>query len=124
MQVDDSGRLTDPGNPGDRQQRREDFHGRTARLRRALSLARAQRWSIATILLAGLNAFEPLILKYIFDGLGQEDAMHYYAGRAKIVNCCGKDPGLGAMLTPRKHVFRVPKQDMATRRSHGTQSLV
>lgn len=59
-----------------------DRHDRTARLRRALSLARSQRWSIATILLltlmlAGLNAFEPLILKYIFDGLGKEDALHY-----------------------------------------------
>ncbi len=30
-----------------------------------------------TLLLAGSNAFEPLILKYIFDGLGQENSLHY-----------------------------------------------
>lgn len=29
MQVDDSSRFTSPGNSGEQQQRREDFHGRT-----------------------------------------------------------------------------------------------
>ena len=62
-------------------------------------------------------AFAPDEQLYVADN-------RYYAGHAKIVNCCDKDPGLGAMLTPRKHVLRVPKQAMATRRSHGTQSLV
>jgi ATP-binding cassette subfamily B protein len=59
----------------------EDFCSRAARIRRAMLLARSQRWSIATILLftlvqAGLSAVEPLILKYLFDGLGREDALH------------------------------------------------
>jgi len=59
----------------------EDFRNRAARIRRALRLARAQRWAIATILLftlmqAGLGAVEPLILKYLFDGLGRADALH------------------------------------------------
>jgi len=45
-------------------------------------LTRTQRWSIATILLftlllAGFSAIEPLILKYIFDGLGDQQALHF-----------------------------------------------
>ena len=40
---------------------------------------------------------------------GFEQTEYCYAGHAKIVNCCGKDSGLGAMLTPRKHVLGVPK---------------
>jgi ATP-binding cassette, subfamily B, bacterial len=60
----------------------EDLRSRVARIRRALSLAREQRWQIATILLltlllASLSAFEPLVLKYIFDGLGEKDALHF-----------------------------------------------
>lgn len=60
----------------------ESFRSRLARLRRALSLTRSQRAYIAMILLltlalAGLNAFEPLVFKYIFDGLGKKDAMHF-----------------------------------------------
>jgi len=30
-----------------------------------------------TLVLAGVNAFEPLILKYIFDGLGKQEPLHY-----------------------------------------------
>jgi ATP-binding cassette subfamily B protein len=59
----------------------EDFRSRAARIRRALRLARPQRWAIGTILLftlmqAGLSAVEPLILKYLFDGLGGKEALH------------------------------------------------
>lgn len=59
----------------------EDFRSRAVRIKRALLLARSQRWRIATILsftllLAGLSAVEPLILKYLFDGLGRPDALH------------------------------------------------
>jgi ATP-binding cassette subfamily B protein len=62
----------------------EDFRSRAARLRRAMSLARSQRWHVLTILsltlvLACLGAVEPLLLKYIFDGLGRQDALHYVA---------------------------------------------
>lgn len=70
------------GNWGDCGPGHEDFKNRMARLRRALSLAHSQRRAVAiilllTLLLAGLNAFEPLILKYIFDGLGEEDPMPF-----------------------------------------------
>jgi hypothetical protein len=46
--------------------------------RRALTLAHSQKCQILTIpsltlILASLNVFEPLILKYIFDGLGNQN---------------------------------------------------
>ncbi len=75
-----------PAGPGvytNRKQREhEDFRSRLTRLRRALSLTRSQRVSIAVILaltlvMAALNAFEPLVLKYIFDGLAEEDALPF-----------------------------------------------
>jgi ATP-binding cassette, subfamily B, bacterial len=52
-----------------------------AKFTRAISLARSQKWSILvilflTLILAGVGAFEPLVLKYIFDGLGGGNAMH------------------------------------------------
>lgn len=52
-----------------------------ARIRRAMLLARSQRWALMTILLftlmqAGFGAVEPLIYKYLFDGLGEKDALH------------------------------------------------
>jgi ATP-binding cassette subfamily B protein len=51
------------------------------RLHRAAAFARPYRWSVVFILgltlaLAAIQAFEPLILKYIFDELGTERAMH------------------------------------------------
>ncbi len=50
-----------------------------SRLRRALGFARNQRWLIVVILLATLviaviNALEPLVMKYIFDGLAGSEA--------------------------------------------------
>ncbi|WP_116303158.1 hypothetical protein [Alkalilimnicola ehrlichii] len=47
-----------------------------SRVKRALGFARAQRWLVAvilflTLLVAAANALEPLVMKYIFDGLGE-----------------------------------------------------
>ncbi len=51
-----------------------------SRVRRALRFARAQRWLVAvilflTLLVAAANALEPLVMKYIFDGLGDAGAL-------------------------------------------------
>lgn len=57
----------------------DSFARITGRLKRAMALARAQRLKIVIILLltltlAGMNALEPLAVKYIFDGLGRPNA--------------------------------------------------
>lgn len=49
--------------------------GRISRLRRAMAFALPHRWMVVVILLltfavAATNALEPLVMKYIFDGLG------------------------------------------------------
>ena len=58
------------------------FWARAANLRRALFFARSQKWHMVLILLltlviAGINAVEPLIMKYIFDGLGDRKALEF-----------------------------------------------
>ncbi len=72
------------------------FWGRAANLRRALFFARSQKWHMVlilflTLVIAALNAVEPLIMKYIFDGLGEKKALSFvFTGVAMFF-------GLGAL---------------------------
>jgi ATP-binding cassette, subfamily B, bacterial len=82
----------------------EDFRSRAVRIRRALALARSQRWRIATILLftlvlSALSAVEPLVLKYLFDGLGREDALHVVAWGVAMLLGLGLFREGGSMLS-------------------------
>jgi ATP-binding cassette, subfamily B, bacterial len=52
-----------------------------SRLRRAIGFARPHRWTVLgilclTIIVAGANAAEPLVMKYIFDQLGVQGSLH------------------------------------------------
>jgi ATP-binding cassette, subfamily B, bacterial len=52
-----------------------------SRLRRAIGFAQPHRWTVTVILLltivvAGANAAEPLVMKYIFDQLGAQGTLH------------------------------------------------
>ncbi len=71
-----------------------DTNQSMAKLKRAVLLARAQKWSIAailllTLILAGVGAFEPLVLKYVFDGLGGAGAMHVVVWGAVLMLTLG-----------------------------------
>ncbi len=62
--------------------RDDTFRRRWARIARVLRPVRAERFAIAvilvlTLMLASLAAVEPLVLKYIFDGLGSEKGLEY-----------------------------------------------
>ncbi len=72
----------------------DGFRARARKLREALFFARSQKWYVIalitiTLLIAALNALEPLILKYIFDGLSATNALHYVIGGVSLLLVLG-----------------------------------